>query len=208
MDSLDRIASGLPVLGRIHRLLSTVDLGDALASPPFTNYVDAVGVVESTRAGTDRIRSWTPTSDERDLAHAADRLADAVAQSHVKLGEPSRQLVHGDYWDNNVLFRRGQVVLVGDLDFMGVRPRIDDLALTLYFTMYELDDPLGDGGLRRLVHLVDAYDLGASPLLSAVERAVLQSRLRASRSGLWPFGVRSSTTSRRHVGTSVVTFGS
>ena len=186
MDSLDRIASGLPMLGRIHQLLSTVDSGDTPCAP-FTNYVDSVGVVESTRAGTDRIRSWAPTSDERDLADAADRLADAVAQLHLRSAILPRQLVHGDYWDNNVLFRRGQVVLVGDLDFMGVRPRIDDLALTLYFTMYKLADPLSDDGVRRLVELVDAYDLGASPRLSAMERAVLP--IAIARQPLWSVAV-------------------
>lgn len=201
MDSLDRIASGLPMLGRIHQILSTVNSGGA-PGLPFTNYVDSVGVVESTRAGTDRIRSWTPTSDERDLADAADRLADVVAQLHVKLGAPPRQLVHGDYWDNNVLFRRGQVVLVGDLDFMGVRPRIDDLALTLYFTMYELDDPLGADGLRWLAQLVDAYDLGASPRLSSLERAVLP--IAIARQPLWSVAVWGAQldeeeTARRHL---------
>jgi Ser/Thr protein kinase RdoA (MazF antagonist) len=187
MDSLDRIASGLPILGRIHQLLSTVDSRRASSSPPYANYVDCVGVVESTRAGTDRIRSWAPTSDERDLADAADRLAGAIAQLHVDFGESPRQLVHGDYWDNNVLFCGGQVVLVVDLDFMGVRPRIDDLALTLYYTMYELDDPLGDDGLRRLVQLVNAYDLGASPRLSTIERAVLP--IAIARQSLWSVAI-------------------
>ena len=202
MDSLDRIAYGLPMLGRIHHLLSTVDRSDAPAGPPFTNYVDCVGVVESTRAGTDRIRSWTPTSDERDVADAADRLADAVAQLDVGTAILPRQLVHGDYWDNNVLFRRGQVALVGDLDFMGVRPRIDDLALTLYFTMYTLADPLGDDGVRRLTELVDAYDFGASPRLSAAERAGLP--IAIARQPLWSVAVWGAQlddeqTARRHL---------
>jgi Ser/Thr protein kinase RdoA (MazF antagonist) len=202
MDSLDRIASGLPILGRIHQLLSTVDSRRASSSPPDANYVDCVGVVESTRAGTDRIRSWAPTSDERDLADAADRLAGAIAQLHVDFGESPRQLVHGDYWDNNVLFCGGQVVLVGDLDFMGVRPRIDDLALTLYYTMYELDDPLGDDGLRRLVQLVNAYDLGASPRLSTIERAVLP--IAIARQSLWSVAIWGAQlddeeTARRHL---------
>lgn len=202
MDSLDRIAPALPMLGRIHSLLSTVELGHAAASPAFSNYVDSVGIIQATNAGTRRIRSWSPAQDERDLADAADRLADALSQAHAHLPDLPVQLVHGDYWDNNVLFRSGRIVMVGDLDFMGVRPRIDDLALTLYFTTYLLDNQLGDEGLRRVARLVDAYDSGASPRLSALERAVLP--LALARQPLWSLAVWAAQiddqqTARRHL---------
>lgn len=85
-----------------------------------------------------------------------------------------RQLVHGDFWDNNVLFRDGQIVLVVDLDFMAERPRIDDLALTLYYTNSTFHgDQVSDDRVRRLRTLVDAYERGLDQPLSAAERAAL-----------------------------------
>jgi homoserine kinase type II len=83
-------------------------------------------------------------------------------------------LVHGDYWDNNVLFRDGRVVLVTDLDFMGERARIDDFALTLYYTNSTFsDDPTSDDRIGKLRTLVDAYDTGLDEPLSGAERAAL-----------------------------------
>jgi Ser/Thr protein kinase RdoA (MazF antagonist) len=37
------------------------------------------------------------------------------------------QLVHGDFWDDNVLFAGDEVVLVTDFDFLGLRPPVGDL---------------------------------------------------------------------------------
>ena len=52
-------------------------------------------------------------------------------------------------------------MLVADLDFMGERARIDDLALTLYYTNSTFtDDQTSDTRIRRLRTLVDAYDSG------------------------------------------------
>jgi homoserine kinase type II len=66
------------------------------------------------------------------------------------------------------------VALVTDLDFMGRRARIDDLALTLYYTTSTFwDDPDSDARLARLRGLVDAYDGGLDVPLSAAERAAL-----------------------------------
>jgi homoserine kinase type II len=85
-----------------------------------------------------------------------------------------RHLVHGDYWDNNVLFHDNQVVLVADLDFMGERARIDDLALTLYYTNSTFsDDPTSDERIRGLSTLVNAYNAGLDEPLTSAERAAL-----------------------------------
>jgi Ser/Thr protein kinase RdoA (MazF antagonist) len=87
----------------------------------------------SVAAGTRRIRAWQPTSAEARLADLADELALTLAGwEHDHPRPPRRQLVHGDFWDNNVRFRDRQVALVTDFDFLGERPRTDDLALTLY----------------------------------------------------------------------------
>ena len=98
-----------------------------------------------------------------------------------------RQLVHGDFWDNNVLFADGQVALVTDLDFMGERARIDDLALTLFFAALELAPDVASGeGLRSLRVLVDAYDSGLDLRLTNDERAALP--LAMARQPLWSAG--------------------
>jgi len=173
MDSLGGITAALPTLGRLHQALSGFAPGQSGMDIEFANYVDPTGLLAATRKGTTRIRSWQPTSEEIAIADAADRLADAVTGASQSLGEVPRQLTHGDFWDNNVGFRRGDLVLVADFDFMGERSRVDDLALTLYFTTHLLDSPLTRSGLRRLAGLVDAYNSGLTDRLSGPERACI-----------------------------------
>ena len=95
-----------------------------------------------TSRGTHRVRQWADSPGTLPLAVAAEELARLIDHTERSLPSFPRQLVHGDYWDNNVLFRAGRIVLVADLDFMGERARIDDLALTLYYTNSTFaDDP-------------------------------------------------------------------
>jgi Ser/Thr protein kinase RdoA (MazF antagonist) len=175
MDSWERLEAGLPVLGQIHTLLRSLAVSPAGARAPAANHVEARDALAWTLRGTQYIRSWAVSPAERRLADAAEELAHRVSAMERELAAHlPRQLVHGDFWDNNVFFRTGRVVLVADLDFMGERPRIDDLALTLYYTnstFYE--DPLSDDRLRRLRRLVDAYDRGLDDRLTTLERAAL-----------------------------------
>jgi hypothetical protein len=65
-------------------------------------------------------------------------------------------------------------VHVADLDFMGERARIDDLALTLYYANSTFsDDPVSAHRARRLRTLVDAYAGGLDEPLTSAERAAL-----------------------------------
>jgi homoserine kinase type II len=85
-----------------------------------------------------------------------------------------RQLVHGDFWDDNVLFRDRRPVLLADFDFMGERARIDDLALTLWCASVDLGTDVGAAEDRSLLRrLVASYDAGLDPPLSVDERAAL-----------------------------------
>ena len=66
----------------------------------------------------------------------------------------------------------GKLVAVADLDFMGNRPRVDDLALTLYFTDEEMQlayaaDRLAEERIATLRPLVRAY----AAALSTPERS-------------------------------------
>jgi homoserine kinase type II len=174
MDSWSRLETGLPLLGRIHTLLRPLAVSADGRRAPAANYIAPQEVLSGTLRGTARIRQWAPSPSELQLAAAAEELAQLVAQAQHGIEDLPRQLVHGDYWDNNVLFRAGRVVFVGDLDFMGERARIDDLALTLYYTNSTFaDDPVSGARIRRLRALADAYDAGADAPLTPAERAAL-----------------------------------
>lgn len=104
--------------------------------------------------------------------------------------------------DNNVLFRDGDVVLVADLEFMGNRRRIEDLALTLYFAGYELAEPTAPAAMEALAGLVGSHDAGSGTPLSTGEKAALPVAL--ARQPLWSIAVWTARldderAARRHI---------
>jgi Ser/Thr protein kinase RdoA (MazF antagonist) len=149
----------------------------------------------SVRRGVARIWGWGPTP--------AEELATLVIQAEGGLvaGLP-RQLVHGDFWDNNVLFRGGRPVLLADFDFMGERARVDDLALTLHCARCDLGAEGGPVEERaRLRRLVASYDAGLEVRLSAGERAALpvaMARQPLSSIGGWVARLDEEAAARRH----------
>jgi Ser/Thr protein kinase RdoA (MazF antagonist) len=187
MDSCERLLRGLPVLGRIHTILRGIPLGVEGRSPLFANHIEPQQALGRTLQGTRRIRGWQPSSpDDRRLADTAEELAHVVSAAERELTPRlPRQVVHGDYWHNNVRFREDSVVLVTDFDFMGERARIDDLALTLYCFACS-DAPASDKRFGKLRSLVDAYEGGLDEPLSLVERAALP--LAIARQPLWSIG--------------------
>lgn len=174
MDTRARLEAGLPLLGQIHALLRTHWSTAEGRHAPVNNSIAPERLLAGVSAGTERLRRWDLTPAERDLADLSDKLVQRVAAAErPETGFP-RQLVHGDYWDNNVLLRDERIVLVADLDFMGERARIDDLALTLYYTNSTFaDDQLSDARLRQLRTLVDAYDSGLDDPLTLAERRAI-----------------------------------
>jgi len=188
MDDWERLAAGMPLLGCVHSLLAGVRSDEPGVEPLYANYVSPGQALAGTQAGAARIRSWQPTAAELGVAEDAERLAEVLQPAEaVFTPELPRQLVHGDFWHNNVCFRLGEPVLVADLDFMGYRARVDDLALTLYFALCELPaDERGTQGPDRVAGLVRAYQNGLHDKLSAAERAALP--LAMARQPLWSIG--------------------
>jgi len=188
MDSWERLKAAIPLLGRAHTVLARVDLDGAGRQPEFVNHVEPDEALTWATRAARRIEGWDPTAMERQLAATSVELADRLAEAErVLMPDLPRQLVHGDFWDNNVLFRDGRVVLVTDLDFMGERARIDDLALTLYFASLDfLGDAAADDLPRRLAQLIDAYDRGLEHKLTDRERLALP--LALARQPLWASG--------------------
>jgi Ser/Thr protein kinase RdoA (MazF antagonist) len=133
----------------------------------------------------------------------AEELAELVGQAEAGLvARLPRQLVHGDFWDNNVGFRRGRPVLMADFDFMGEWARIDDLALTLWCARCDLGDRAEPvEGRARLGRLVAHYDAGLDLPLSDAERAALpvaMTRQPLSSIGGWVARLDDPAAARRH----------
>jgi Ser/Thr protein kinase RdoA (MazF antagonist) len=188
MNNWARLAAGMSLLGRIHSLLDGLPVGLGGRRPLFANYIDPAEALPATRRGAQRIRSWNPSPGEMAIAGSAERLAEQLAGAEMELAPHlPRQLAHGDFWDNNICFRAGRVVLVADFDFMGERARIDDLALTLYFALSDLaKGNLSAETLRRVTGLITRYDQNLDVHLSAQERAALP--LAIARQPLWSIG--------------------
>lgn len=187
MKTTDRLRRGLPLLGRLHSVTRTLEVPPAGRASRFANHLQPEDALAATTGATARIRGWDPTPAERRTADLADELAAVVSMAEVDLWPKlPRQLVHGDFWDNNVFFRGEEVVLVADFDFMGERARVDDLALTLYFA--DLEPPLleQDARAANLRALVDAYVTGLDEPLTVAERAALPWAL--ARQPLWEIG--------------------
>ncbi len=186
MNTWEHLMVGLPWLGRMHTVTQRIQSSPDGKRPLFANYIEPHKALDMTLQGTRRIRSWNPPSAYLRFADAAEELAYLVSAGERESSAIlPRQMVHGDYWDNNVLFREGRIVLVNDFDFMGERARIDDLALTLYYFDCS-DKPMSEERLRRLRSLIDAYDEGLDEHLSNVERLALP--LAMARQPLWSVG--------------------
>jgi homoserine kinase type II len=186
MGSRDHLMAGLPILGRVHSILRGISFSAEGRNPLFANHIEPQNAVSMTLQGTERIRGWSQSSDYQRMADAAEELAHSVSAGERELvPKLPRQVVHGDYWHNNVFFRRGRVILVSDFDFMGERARIDDLALTLYYFACS-GESVSEQRLGQLRSLIDAYDEGLEDHLSVTERLALP--LAMARQPLWSIG--------------------
>jgi Ser/Thr protein kinase RdoA (MazF antagonist) len=159
MATWEQLAVGVRTLGRLHTLMLEVDID---VPPAIANHLPQELAVSATAEAVGLIRSWGPTEQEERYAEIAEELADLLPVFEL----PS-QPVHGDFWDNNVLFRDGAVVAVLDFDFADVRPRVDDLALSLGYLLQTGHSP------TEVRDLVDAYDAASAVPLSTDERRAL-----------------------------------
>jgi Ser/Thr protein kinase RdoA (MazF antagonist) len=187
MNTLQRLARGLPILGRIHALLAGTQVSPAGRTIEFANHIEPGRVLAGTRSGTARIRQWQLPSWERQMASQAERLAELVAAGEAALtaGAP-RQLVHGDFWDDNVFFQGETPVFIADFSFIAERARIDDLALTLYYADTEFGLATSQDRITALQPLVHAYASGLDNPLTGAEREALPWAI--ARQPLWGIG--------------------
>jgi Ser/Thr protein kinase RdoA (MazF antagonist) len=177
MDSWLRIEKSLPWLGRIHTILKPVEANPEGLITAVSNNIDAEEALQMTLSAVEHVRNKrNVTEDELKIASNAVDLAQRITELEKDFTpQLAKQLVHGDSWDNNVFFKNGNVAAIVDLDFMGLRPRIDDLALTLFYTnsTYRKQSQMSDTRIRKLANLVRAYETGLNENLTDLERQAL-----------------------------------
>ena len=168
-----RLTTGMAMLGRVHNALDgLVDLrGPEADYPNHIAAAQALSLAERTRA---LVAAWPePTKEEARICQDMVGLAERLHRLEADFGASwHSQHVHGDFWDNNVLFdASGHITAVLDLDFAGWRPRTDDVALVLYYaTATPGRDRVSADHLHWLKACVDAYDSALDAPLSHEER--------------------------------------
>ena len=184
MNSWATLRMGCALLADVHNAWSGLELGPEGEACAWANWISPTEVVDRCDIAARRLRRWALHSLADDVVRLAELTVDHRALP--------TQVVHGDFWDNNVYLRRGQIVAISDFEFLGRRPRIDDLALLLYFAD---EQPFFEGAGARdaptrraeLAPLVRAYaDQLAAPLTDD-EMAALPIAL--ARQPLWTYGV-------------------
>ncbi|GAA1238969.1 phosphotransferase [Oryzihumus leptocrescens] len=162
---------GFAALARLHDALRTLQTATPVASPPHATYLDPGQVVDGVCRGASRMRAWGEPRFSA-LADDVQRHCEAIADKEERLRHDQvRQLVHGDFWDDNVVFRGLQLAGVLDFDFLGERDRIEELALTLWFYLLEPgNNPPGDVQVQQVRGLVNTYDQSSALSLSDAER--------------------------------------
>jgi Ser/Thr protein kinase RdoA (MazF antagonist) len=177
MRTWSELLDGMRMLGTIHTVLSGIAAPPGTRRAPAANHIDAADAFQTTMRACAAIRAFAASADEERIARVSEELASALrCAGDERSLELPRQLVHGDFWDNNVKFQNGSLVAVLDLDFMEEGTRIDDLALVLYYvnsgsTLASDRSPVER--MQALRELVDAYDSGLECHLSEKERAAL-----------------------------------
>lgn len=186
MNTVPLLETGFALLARTHDALRTATLPAAAETAVRANHIAAAHAAEATHRGAERIRSWGDPALSA-YADAVSAHIGVVAAAEALLADLPTQVVHGDFWDDNVLFGDAEPAAVLDFDFMAKRPRIDDLALTAYFYFLEPGmPPPGEAARNQLRRFVDAYDSAAAVPLSAAERAALP--LAIARQPAWSVG--------------------
>lgn len=165
------------MLAPLHNALATIDPA-SVPQPTYAAHVDVLEVIAwldetdaafATCSGhPDFLRANTVRGTTRELIERMRQDRTAL-EPHLP-----RQLVHGDLGFGNVLVRAGRVVAVLDFDFMAERPRIFDLAYSLYHALTRLRSRhrtgvLAEDELSWLAGHVAAYSRAAHRPLTGPE---------------------------------------
>ena len=186
MNTWERLRQGSLVLAAVHSIWADLDLGTDGEACDWANWIAPPQIAADAAAALDTLNRWQVGG----LAQNVERLAELTC---VEFSGLTVQVVHGDFWDNNIYFRGEDIVAVTDFDFLGRRPRIDDVALMLYFAdeqPYFAGAGYRSAAVRRsdLTTLVTAYHQALEKPLSDLELTALPYAL--ARQPMWTYAKR------------------
>lgn len=171
-DTWECYVAGFAMLSRLHQALLPFSAQLKATPPLVSNY----GTLEQLTAWTsntrEQVQRIAPTAANAlavcDAALALLRTLQAAALCMSPLPPAP---THGDYGGDNLLFRQAQIAAIVDWDFTGVRPRVFDLAYSLYWMFHRLQPhALPEHWQWQTVpHMLAAYNAAAWQPLTADE---------------------------------------
>lgn len=158
-DTWERNVMAFAILGRLHAVFAAKTARIPLVDPVVTNYGTPDLLLTWTQRAANKITQSSqdvqaqekvgrpqgsplpsPAPAPTFLAEALALYAEAIRlltslQTWWQDNQPRlpRQITHGDYGGDNLLFWQGQVVAILDFDLVGIRERVYELAYTLYW---------------------------------------------------------------------------
>jgi Ser/Thr protein kinase RdoA (MazF antagonist) len=183
VNTWERCTLVCSLLGKLHSALASPEVTTLPIIPPaHSNSGTPAILLKWTQQSVGQIRAQSSTSPARDVQRALDLCAitgELLSSlqtwwEHTGQAVP-QQLTHGDYKGDNMLLRQGQVVALLDLDFLGMRERIFDLAYLLYWMLLCFEDLQHPAQLpwSRAATMLIHYDAAAYPPLTDEERCAL-----------------------------------
>ncbi|MFP4321589.1 MAG: phosphotransferase enzyme family protein [Anaerolineales bacterium] len=170
-------------LGRLHRALARLEM--PLAPPLVSNYAAPHHLQAMLLQTLSRLEALPPSPDQAEalaMLGEALRVAARIDMQRAKReAHLPRQLIHGDFHLDNLLFGAdGDVRYTLDFDFAAVGERVFDVAYALRLALPQLtDNPDCMLSSQRVSAWLAAYDAGAPAPLSPDERAMLPYELAA-----------------------------
>lgn len=164
------------MLGCLHRAFRDI-LGIIEFVPPQVHNYDQPAQFLAWLGETKVEIARKPWSEDRQKALEVCKKAEAALNPIANWWEQSgrflpKQLVHGDYGGENILWQAGKIVALLDFDLVDVHERLYDLAYTFFWLFERLEQRVAieNWPWERLPELLDAYQIGNGSRLSRKER--------------------------------------
>lgn len=168
----DRWHAAFAHLGRLHMLLNAVT-APQFTPPHVCNYADATEMQQALAQTRAIVKTSLATHNRREALAILDECGRILAGvADVFDAKLPRQLVHGDYHLDNLLFDEADTVIYTlDFDFVAWRPRLYEIAYALRHSLPQLtDNPSCTLDSERIRTWLFAYDQHSPHPLTNEER--------------------------------------